>query len=118
MNLDGARNAKAEIFKEAFGFGSLAAPYAVDSRPTFAPVPDTDVFVEMKAARRERKRDPRELIALGILSPTGHNRDPNELNVGIFIQQKRLFDHPIVRQAQRAARGEHEAPPRDIEMAM
>lgn len=106
MNLDGARNVKADIFEEAFGFQQLTSAFSAGDQPAFVPKPDSEAYEAMLQARRERRRDPRDLIALAVLDTSGHNRNPDGLSLGILIQQKRLMDHPIVTRALRAARGE------------
>ena len=106
MDRDGAQNAKAEVFEQAFGFRAVPTALDADAVPVFAPVPDTQAHRDIVRARRNRKADPRDLIALGTLPPAGHNRDPSDLSLGIFIQHNRLRQHPIVEAAQRIARGE------------
>lgn len=107
MNFDGAENAKAETFLDAFGFKEIASPASADdASPLFLAMPDTEPHEEITDARRRKKMDPKELIALGILGSDGDNRNPDDLKLGIFIQHARLRDHPIVEQAIRIAKGE------------
>jgi hypothetical protein len=108
MNRDGARNAKAEAFEEAFGFREVASATGLDAEagPTFAPFEGTTAYREIARGRKERKPDARELVALGVLRPSGHNRNPDDLRLGIFIQQKRLLQHPVVEDVQRISRGD------------
>ncbi|MBV9703818.1 MAG: hypothetical protein JO163_13905 [Methylobacteriaceae bacterium] len=107
MNLDGAMNAKAEAFEEAFGYREIVRSAVLnDSGPLFAPPEGSSTLKEIARHRKERKPDPRDLIALGVLRPSGHNRDPAKLRIGIFLQQKRLSDHPIVEKVQGIAKGE------------
>lgn len=107
MDLDGARNAKAEAFQEAFGFREVAGAMSLEEvGPLFTSTPGTAPHDEIVRGRETRRRDPRDLIALGVLRPSGHNRNPSELRVGIFVQQKRLIQYEIVQSVQQISRGE------------
>ncbi|WP_375466307.1 hypothetical protein [uncultured Methylobacterium sp.] len=107
MNLDGTRNAKAEVFRQIFKFQEVASTKSAGQAvPSFVPAPGTAPHRDIVGGRRKRKRDPRDLIALGVLPPEGHNRNPEDLSLGIFIQKQDLRQHPIVEAAQRLARGE------------
>ena len=81
MDLDGARNVKADIFAEAFGFQQIASSLAADEQPVFVPPPESEAYESMMRARHERRRDPRDLIALAVLDTAGHNRNPDGLNL-------------------------------------
>ncbi len=107
MNLDGARNAKAEVFEEVFHY-QAAPTAAVEGRssPLFLPMQKTSAHKNIVDGRKRKRRDARDLISLGILAPENHNRNPNDLQLGIFIQRDDLRQHPIVEAAQRHARGE------------
>jgi hypothetical protein len=107
MNLDGARNAKYDSLREAFKFRESATPLsAVASSPTFVPEKGSEAYRDMMQARKIGKNDPRELIGIGLLGGKGHNRNRDELRVGIFIQKNRLAQHPIVENIQTIAKGE------------
>ena len=107
MNFDGVRNAKAEVFADAFRFQEILSVQGADNTgPTFGPMSGTEVYEDIAAARRQRKVDPREMIAVGVLRPDGHNANPDELQLGIFIQHNKLRQHPVVERAARIARGE------------
>jgi len=107
MNLDGARNAKYDALREVFKFQESLTPLsAVASSPIFAPEKGSEAHRDMLQARRTGKNDPRELIGIGLLGGKGHNRNRDELRVGIFIQKNKLAQHPIVENIQAMARGE------------
>jgi hypothetical protein len=107
MKFDSVLNAKADVFKNAFGYREVVgAQTEGGGSVTYLPSEDSDAFKAMVAGKREGKRDPRELIAIGVIQPQGHNRDPSSYEIAILVQQKRLLQHPIVEQARRAAKGE------------
>ncbi|MGO9743719.1 MAG: hypothetical protein ACLPN5_19815 [Roseiarcus sp.] len=83
----------------------MALGVGVDG-PTFSPQKGSHAFKEMAEARKAKGVDPRELIGLGLLRPKGHNRNSDELRLGIYIQKKKLADHPIVDNLQTLAKGE------------
>ncbi|KQT71463.1 hypothetical protein ASG51_11065 [Methylobacterium sp. Leaf465] len=107
MNLDGAENAKAEVFLRAFRYREVARA-ALDAAPTFAPLPGTQAHADILQARRERSFDPKEKIAVGILKTKSDDRRTSALKVGLFLQHKKLLHHPVVEAAQRIAKGEIE----------
>lgn len=107
MDRDGAENAKAEVFQQVFGFTEVAAAASADRTvPLFMPAQGTSSYRQIVLGRRRKRRDARDLIAVGVLPSTGHNRDPDGLQLGIFIQRSDLHGHPIVEASQRLARGE------------
>ncbi|MGY2050982.1 hypothetical protein [Methylobacterium sp. JK268] len=107
MNLDDVQSVKAEIFRNEFQFRELpVAAAAGHNVPLFAPVPGSEPFRAIESGRRKKDRDPRDLMALGVLPPNGHNRDPNSMRLGIFIQKHKLHQHPIVQAAVTAAHGQ------------
>ncbi|MDO9428569.1 MAG: hypothetical protein Q7T93_17280 [Methylobacterium sp.] len=108
MNFDGAETAKAEIFLEAFGFSAIASPASADDAagPVFLPLPDTAPYDRILEARMRKRITAEEGIAIGTLGQDGHNRNPDALKLGIFIQHERLRSHPIVEKALGIARGE------------
>ncbi|MBY0257523.1 hypothetical protein [Methylobacterium sp.] len=107
MNLDGAENAKAEVFMQAFRYREVTRA-AVDAAPTFAPLPGTQAHADILRARRERSFDPKEKIAVGILKNRSDDHGNSALKVGLFLQHKKLLHHPVVEAAQRIAKGEVE----------
>ncbi|WP_157085411.1 hypothetical protein [Methylobacterium sp. Leaf99] len=109
MNLDGAENAKADVFRHAFRYGEVPrAALDEDALPTFAPLPGTQAHADILHARRERTFDPKEKIAVGILRNRPDHDRGAALKVGLFVQHKKLLHHPVVEAAQRIARGEIE----------
>lgn len=107
MDFDGAKNAKAEVFAGAFRYEELpSSQNAESSGSTFIPAPGSEVYEDISAARKARKIDPREMIAVGVLRPDGDNADPDDLQLGIFIQHNKLRQHPVVERASRIAKGE------------
>ena len=109
MNIDGAENAKAEVFLEAFRYAPTASAFAGDqSGPTFAPLPGTEAHAEILRARRDRTFHPKEKIAVGILRYGPDHARASDLKVGLFLQHQKLRHHPVVEAAQRIAKGEVE----------
>ncbi|WP_131800124.1 hypothetical protein [Methylobacterium indicum] len=107
MLFDSVRNVKAEVFENVFDFQSVAI--ASDSNsgvPLFIPRQDTSAFRNIKDGRGRNRRDPRDMISLGVLAPDGHNKIPDGFKLAIFIQRADLQNHPYVQSAQRQARGE------------
>lgn len=107
MNLDGASNAKAEIFSRAFKYSEiLTHAMETGNSPTFSPLPGTAAYANIVRARRQGEFDPKEKIAVGVLRRTGDSDRSSALKVGLFVQHKKLLHHPVVEAAQRIAKGE------------
>ncbi|GJE41620.1 hypothetical protein [Methylobacterium soli] len=104
MNLDGAENAKAEVFLKAFKYSEIASSLSdEEDQPVFVASPGTEAHDDIVQARRKRKFDPKELIAVGIVKPKDQDRPTDGLKLGIFIQRRRLIHHPVVEAAKRIA---------------
>ena len=101
MNEDGAVNAKAEVFLRAFKYAEVPTVAAADTTPTFAPIPGTRAHEDIARARKNGTVDAKETIAIGILRKKGADDRPPETKLGVFIQHKKLRDHPVVREALR-----------------
>ncbi|MEM1235156.1 MAG: hypothetical protein AAGH70_13620 [Pseudomonadota bacterium] len=106
MDRDGALNAKSEVFRHVFGYAEAPGTLSAGALPEFAPLADSAEAAEISAARQEGKLAARDKIALGILRPRGGNRDPNDLRLGIFLQDKKLLTHPLVDEINRVSKGE------------
>lgn len=105
MNLDAAKNGKAEIFQKAFQFREIPAAFAEGhSEPTFQPVPDSEVGDRIRRARLRRQLDAAEQIAVGLMRDPAHEGD---LKLVLLLQNERLRHHPIVERATRLI-GPHE----------
>ncbi|MGU3536722.1 hypothetical protein [Methylobacterium sp. A54F] len=95
MDLDGAENAKAEVFLRAFRFGEVPmVALADDAPPLFMALPGSEAFDAIEAARQTGEPDPRDLIAVGIVGD-----GEGERALGLFVQQARLRHHPVVERA-------------------
>lgn len=109
MDIDGAENAKAEVFRQAFRYRQTATAYgSAQDGPTFAPLPGTEAYEEIRRARRDRSFHPKEKIAVGILRYGPDDEGASDLKVGLFLQHQKLRHHPVVEAAQRIAKGEVE----------
>lgn len=109
MKIDGAENAKAEVFLKAFRYAETIGAAAADANgPTFAPLPGTQAHDQIRRARREGTFDPKEKIAVGILRKESAREGASDLKVGLFLQHAKLRHHPVVEAAQRIARDEIE----------
>ncbi|WP_051439768.1 hypothetical protein [Methylobacterium sp. 10] len=107
MNLDGAVNAKAEVFLRAFKYSEVVtASTDIGAQPTFSPQPGTAAYADIVKARRGGEFDPKEKIAVGVLRRSDNNDRPSDLKLGLFVQHKKLLHHPVVEAAQRIAKGE------------
>lgn len=106
MNLDGVRNAKAEIFQKAFGFGEqIASSATAAAMPSFMRATRSNHGIISQAALA----DPTRYLALGIgSSDEAEERATNRAGkqLLIFGQRKRLRDHPVVEKAIKLAKGE------------
>lgn len=65
--------------------------------------PGTEAHDDIVRARHNRRFDPKELIAVGILKQNDQDRPADGLKLGIFIQRRRLIHHPVVEAARRIA---------------
>ncbi|KQT20005.1 hypothetical protein ASG40_04200 [Methylobacterium sp. Leaf399] len=108
MNLDGAENAKAEVFKRAFRYAEVATAATDGGGPIFAPAPDTAAHADIARARRAGEIDPKEKIAVGILRRDRGDDRGQGLKLGLFVQHKKLLHHPVVEAALRVAPTEAE----------
>lgn len=107
MERDGAVNAKAEIFADAFGFDEVPVAAEAGAEPVFAAAGGSEPFDAMHRARKTGRIDARDLIAVGALLPDPHRHRAGS-KIGIFVQRPRLRHHPIVERARTIARGEVE----------
>ena len=107
MDLDGATNAKAEVFLRAFKYSEvLTAAMDIGNSPTFSPLPATAAHNDIVRARHDGTFDPKEKIAVGVLRRSGERDRTSNLKLGLFVQHKKLLHHPVVEAAQRIAKGE------------
>ena len=108
MNLDSAYNLQSDIFKKVFGFQEVAAAKSADAPggQTFLARQGSSAYQSIVAGRKKKKRDARDLIALGTLIPDGGNKDPEDFKIAIFVQRQDLRQHPLVEQIQQMASGE------------
>ncbi|MDP4021418.1 hypothetical protein Q8W71_02190 [Methylobacterium sp. NEAU 140] len=98
MRWDGAQNAKAEVFRRAFGYAAAGA--GPDGVPAFLPCPDSAVGERVARGRREGLRAAADLIAVGVSAMPG---DPRQVVLALVLQHHRLRDHPIVLRARQIA---------------
>ncbi|KAB1072819.1 hypothetical protein [Methylobacterium planeticum] len=107
MNLDGAENAKAEVFLRAFKYSEIVSPLSdEDDQPIFVASPGTEAHHDIIMARRNKTFDPKEQIAVGIVKSNDRSQSDGDLKLGIFIQRRRLIHHPVVEAAMRIAGNE------------
>lgn len=107
MNLDGARNAKADVFAKAFDYDEAPGVFAAGTVPAFVPRPPSARMLKAHGGGEAARKiiSDRELIAVGIRAPVpGSNEGEHELV--LLCQKKRLTDHPIVERARRIAKGD------------
>lgn len=104
MDIDGARNAKAEIFQRAFRYSEMPSAFLADDETPVFTAEGSPVEIEIRRARAERTLALPEQIAVGILRRPGDADRAGPAQVGIFVQRKRLIDHPIVEAARRIVR--------------
>lgn len=108
MNLDGAENAKAEVFMSAFRYTEVPTASAEVGGPIFAPAPGSAAHAEITRARRGNTVDPKEKIAVGILQRSRGPDRSGALKLGLFIQHRKYRHHPVVEAALRIAPKEAE----------
>lgn len=97
MKRDEAENAKAEVFRRAFGFEEQAAAFSEQTDgPTFLPSEDSAVGERIAAGRRTGVPDAADLIAVGFSKAS---EDHRRLKLALVLQNHRLRHHPIVERA-------------------
>lgn len=104
MDIDGARNAKLEAFRKAFGYHEQATIAAVPTNlPSFVP---TEAHYSASAVPEQRQRGARDdqLISVGI----GRTRDraDADFELVVYCQKKSLRDHPIVEKITKLSKAE------------
>lgn len=99
MNLDGAKNAKAEVFEKIFRFEETPVAFSPGvSQGSFLPRRGSEVDSRITDGRRRRELDPVDMIAVGIAVEPGRER---EVSLALLLQDKRLLHHPLVEEAVR-----------------
>lgn len=104
MRLDSARNAKAEIFREAFGYVEEAAAFSAGAGAVFVPEVLTEADSRMELARRQ---DPRLGVAVGIApADRGSRHGREDYQIVMLAQQEDAAAAALAERAQTIAAGE------------
>lgn len=117
MDIDGASNAKAEIFREVFGFFEIPVAHEVpDSSsgarrilPTFVPGGNRSSALASKAELPLSDQDPARLIGIGLSPEARSRRKAQQFELVILCQRKALLQHDMVQNMVRLAKGEARA---------
>jgi hypothetical protein len=99
MNLDGAKNAKAEIFEKVFRFEETPVAFSPGvSQGSFLPRLGSEIDSRIREGRLKRRLDPVDMIAVGFAVDP---RREHQVSLALLLQSRTLLHHPIVEEAVR-----------------